>query len=46
LLKLTGICPITKKAVFTRFQKCGEWLTPAANRYTGAARRVTGCIMR
>jgi hypothetical protein len=26
LLKLTGICSITKKAVFTRFQKCGEWL--------------------
>jgi len=26
LLKLTGICSITKKAVFTRFQKCGQWL--------------------
>jgi hypothetical protein len=26
LLKLTGIRSISKKAVFTRFQKCGEWL--------------------
>jgi hypothetical protein len=26
LLTLTGVCSITKKAVFTRFQKCGEWL--------------------
>jgi hypothetical protein len=26
LLHLSGICSITKKAVFTRFQKCGEWL--------------------
>jgi hypothetical protein len=26
LLQLAGICSITKKAVFTRFQKCGEWL--------------------
>jgi hypothetical protein len=25
-LSLTGIGPISKKAVFTRFQKCGEWL--------------------
>jgi hypothetical protein len=26
LLQLAGICAISKKAVFTRFQKCGEWL--------------------
>jgi hypothetical protein len=26
LLQLTGICSISKKAVFTRFQKSGEWL--------------------
>jgi hypothetical protein len=26
LLHLGGICSISKKAVFTRFQKCGEWL--------------------
>jgi len=26
LLELTGICAISKKAVFTRFQKCAEWL--------------------
>jgi hypothetical protein len=26
LLQLAGICSISKKAVFTRFQKCGEWL--------------------
>jgi hypothetical protein len=26
LLALSGICSITKKAVFTRFQKCGDWL--------------------
>jgi hypothetical protein len=26
LLQLAGICTISKKAVFTRFQKCGEWL--------------------
>jgi hypothetical protein len=26
LLKLTGIGSMTKKAVFTRFQKCGAWL--------------------
>jgi len=26
LLQLTGICSITKKAVCTRFQKCGQWL--------------------
>jgi hypothetical protein len=25
-LELSGICAISKKAVFTRFQKCGEWL--------------------
>jgi hypothetical protein len=75
LLQLGGICSITKKAVFTRFQKCGEWLrwlcertyrnnhavreapqrqgrgrytrqTPVTSRYTGAAKRITGCIMR
>jgi len=26
LLQLAGMCSITKKAVFTRFQKCGQWL--------------------
>jgi len=26
MLELTGICAITKKAVFTRVQKCAEWL--------------------
>ena len=26
LLELIGICSISKKAVFTRFQKCAEWL--------------------
>jgi hypothetical protein len=26
LLALAGSCSISKKAVFTRFQKCGEWL--------------------
>jgi len=26
LLNLAGICSISKKAVFTRFQKCAEWL--------------------
>jgi hypothetical protein len=26
LLGLSGICSISKKAVFSRFQKCGEWL--------------------
>jgi hypothetical protein len=26
LLRLAGICSISKKAVCTRFQKCGEWL--------------------
>jgi hypothetical protein len=26
LSRLAGICAITKRAVFTRFQKCGEWL--------------------
>jgi hypothetical protein len=26
LLQLAGICSISKKAVFARFQKCGEWL--------------------
>jgi hypothetical protein len=26
LLHLAGTCSITKKAVFTRFQRCGEWL--------------------
>jgi hypothetical protein len=26
LLQLTGVCSISKKAMFTRFQKCGEWL--------------------
>jgi hypothetical protein len=26
LLHLAGVCSISKKAVFTRFQKCGEWL--------------------
>jgi hypothetical protein len=26
LLQLAGICSISKKAVFTRFQRCGEWL--------------------
>jgi hypothetical protein len=26
MLKLAGICSISKKAVFRRFQKCGEWL--------------------
>jgi hypothetical protein len=26
LLEHGGICSISKKAVFTRFQKCGEWL--------------------
>ena len=26
LLELSGICAISKKAVFTRFQKCAEWL--------------------
>jgi hypothetical protein len=26
LLHLAGMCSISKKAVFTRFQKCGEWL--------------------
>jgi hypothetical protein len=26
LLQLAGIRAITKRAVFTRFQKCGEWL--------------------
>ncbi|GMO40737.1 MAG: hypothetical protein Pg6C_01570 [Treponemataceae bacterium] len=26
LLQLSGICPISKKAVFTRFQKCAAWL--------------------
>jgi hypothetical protein len=26
LLELAGSCSISKKAVFTRFQRCGEWL--------------------
>jgi hypothetical protein len=26
LLQLGGSCSISKKAVFTRFQRCGEWL--------------------
>ena len=26
MLSLVGICSISKKAVFTRFQKCAEWL--------------------
>ncbi|MDR2602003.1 MAG: hypothetical protein LBC53_06080 [Spirochaetaceae bacterium] len=26
LLEFSGICAISKKAVFARFQKCGEWL--------------------
>jgi hypothetical protein len=26
LLELGDICSISEKAVFTRFQKCGEWL--------------------
>ncbi|MDR1218526.1 MAG: hypothetical protein LBK73_02840 [Treponema sp.] len=26
LLELGGMCSISKKAVFTRFQKSGEWL--------------------
>jgi hypothetical protein len=26
LLELIGMCSISKKAVFTRFQKCAEWL--------------------
>jgi hypothetical protein len=26
LLQLAGICSISKKAVFTRYQKCAEWL--------------------
>ena len=26
LLQLGGVCSISKKAVFTRFQRCGEWL--------------------
>jgi hypothetical protein len=26
LLQLGGICSISKKAVFTRFQRCREWL--------------------
>jgi hypothetical protein len=26
LLRFAGICSISKRAVFTRFQKCGEWL--------------------
>jgi hypothetical protein len=26
LVHRAGMCSITKKAVFTRFQKCGEWL--------------------
>jgi hypothetical protein len=26
LLRLAGVCSISEKAAFTRFQRCGEWL--------------------